>query len=85
MLAKGPYPFYLKRRVGGERGHLSNMQSAELLESLLDNNLEYVVGMHVSQNNNTYDLPKDALADVLKKEGHSAQGLVGYQNRAVSV
>ncbi len=31
MLANGPYPSYLKARVGGQHGHLSNQQAAELL------------------------------------------------------
>ena len=85
MLAKGPYPAYLKARIAGERGHLSNEQSGELLQKLLDDRLECVVGMHVSQNNNDYRLPKQALASVLEREGHAAQALVGFQERVVSV
>jgi len=85
MLATGPYPYYLKARVGGERGHLSNDQSAELLESLLCNELEQVIGMHVSQNNNTYTLPPKTLISVLGRYDHPAQALVGYQERVVSV
>ncbi|MBR0404673.1 MAG: MBL fold metallo-hydrolase [Eggerthellaceae bacterium] len=85
MLAKGPYPYYLKARVGGERGHLSNDQSAELLESLLCDELQQVIGMHVSQNNNTYSLPPQTLANILERNDHPAQALVGYQSRIVSV
>ena len=85
MLAKGPYPYYLKARVGGDRGHLSNDQSAELLESLLCNELQQVIGMHVSQNNNTYALPPLTLGDVLGRNSHPAQAHVGYQARIVSV
>ena len=85
MLAHGPYPAFLKARIAGERGHLSNAQSAELLESLLCDELECVVGMHVSQNNNDYRLPREALAAVLEREGHPARALVGFQSRPISV
>ena len=85
MLENGPYPYYLKRRIASDRGHLSNDQSAELLGVLLDNSLESVIGMHVSQNNNTYRLPRIALADVLACNDHPACALVGFQDRPLSV
>ena len=85
MLENGPYPYYLKRRIASDRGHLSNDQSAELLGALLDDSLESVVGMHVSQNNNTYRLPRIALADVLACNDHPACALVGFQDRPLSV
>ena len=85
MLEHGPYPTFLKARIAGERGHLSNDQSAGLLGQLLSNEVERVVGMHVSENNNTYQLPGIALGGVLRRECHPALALVAYQNRAVSV
>ena len=85
MLANGPYPYYLKQRIASDHGHLSNGQSAALLQSLLCSRLEEVIGMHVSQNNNTYALPIDALASTLSRECHPAKASVGYQARIVSV
>jgi len=85
MLAHGPYPAHLKERIASECGHLSNLQSAQLLEDLLDDSLECVVGMHVSQNNNTYRLPVEAFGAVLARHDHPATALVGYQDRIVSV
>ena len=85
MLAHGPYPAWLKAWIAGERGHLSNAQSGELLGRLLDDRLECVVGMHVSQNNNEYRLAREALAGALARAGHGARVLVGFQERAVSV
>ena len=85
MLEHGPYPRYLKDRVASERGHLSNAQSAELLERLLCNELEQVIGMHVSQNNNTYALPPDVLKATLSRYDHPALATVGYQDRVMSV
>lgn len=85
MLRNGPYPRFLQERIASRRGHLSNMQAADLLEELLCNELEQVVGMHVSENNNTYDLPHDALADVLRRNTHPAQASVGKQRTPLSV
>lgn len=85
MLADGPYPYPVKRRVGSDRGHLSNAQAADALESLLCDALEQVVAMHVSQNNNTYRLPGEALAAVTARADHPATVQVAYQTMLVSV
>ena len=85
MLEQGPYPAYLKARIASDRGHLSNAQSATLLESLLDDEVETIIGMHVSQNNNTYSLPVRVFCDVLVRNDHPARALVGYQDMPVSV
>lgn len=52
MLDDGPYPPALKRRVGGDYGHLSNEQAAELLEQI-SGNLTHVCLMHLSEKNNS--------------------------------
>ena len=52
MLATGPYPAFLKARVGGDRGHLSNDQAAEALRELVGPDTETVVAMHLSEKNN---------------------------------
>jgi len=52
MLAQGPYPPPLKRRVGGEWGHLSNCQSAGLLAQINRERLQCLVLGHISQKNN---------------------------------
>ncbi len=85
MLEVGPYPRYLKDRIASDHGHLSNEQSADLLDQLLDTCVERVVGMHVSENNNTYALPRQSLSQVLARNDHPAHAFVGYQNRVVSV
>lgn len=68
MLATGPYPHYLKQRVGGKTGHLSNVQAAEALGELIGPDTEVVVGMHISQNNNLPSLAVRALAEVVGAE-----------------
>ena len=85
MLERGPYPYSIIARIGSDRGHLSNEQGGCELRSLLHNGLERVVALHVSQNTNTYDLPKRAFQEVLSQEGHDARADVGFQERAISV
>lgn len=85
MLAEGPYPYPLKRRIASERGHLSNEQAAEELASLLHDGLAAVVAMHVSENNNDYELPVATLREALAREEHGAVVHVAYQRRLVSI
>ena len=62
MLATGPYPPALKRRVGGGYGHLPNHESERLLALIDRSRLQHVVGMHLSERNNHPDLARRALA-----------------------
>ena len=59
MLLDGPYPWPLKQRVRGNRGHLSNEQCAELLGRILKGRCRQVTLAHLSRENNT---PAQALA-----------------------
>lgn len=68
MLAEGPYPAILKRRVGGSRGHLSNGQSSDLLAGLR-HAPKRVVLMHLSETNNSPRLARS-----------SAEAALGHRN-----
>lgn len=56
MLRTGPYPEFLKRRIRGPMGHLSNVESATALRSLLGPRTRNVLLAHLSQRNNTEEL-----------------------------
>lgn len=56
MLEVGPYPYYLKQRVMGERGHLSNEVSGRLLCDILHGNMKKVLLGHLSKENNFAEL-----------------------------
>ena len=56
MLEVGPYPYPLKRRVAGDKGHLSNELSGRLLCDILHDNLKHVVLGHLSKENNYEEL-----------------------------
>lgn len=61
MLARGPYPYSLKVRVGGRYGHLDNCQATDLLRQLDHSKLQHVIGMHLSETNNLPAYAYDAL------------------------
>ena len=61
MLEAGKYPYYLKRRILGDRGHLSNEMSGQLLSRLLHDNLQAVVLGHLSKENNYEELAYEAV------------------------
>lgn len=52
MLKKGSYPLYLKKRILGDKGHLSNEMSGRLITEVLSSNLQYVLLGHLSEENN---------------------------------
>ena len=64
MLENGPYPEMLKRRVGGDHGHLSNLQSIELLERIDTSGLRCLIAAHISEKNNRPEIVADLIRGV---------------------
>lgn len=56
MVEVGPYPYPLKQRVLGSRGHLSNELSGRLLCDILHDKLQFIVLGHLSKENNFPEL-----------------------------
>lgn len=56
MLQVGPYPYYLKQRILGDRGHLSNENSGRLLCRILHDHLKAIFLAHLSKENNLPEL-----------------------------
>ncbi|MCR5100530.1 MAG: MBL fold metallo-hydrolase [Butyrivibrio sp.] len=56
MLQAGPYPYPLKRRILGEKGHLSNDMSSELVNKLLNDHMKAIILGHLSKENNMPEL-----------------------------
>ena len=52
MLQTGPYPYPLKQRILGDKGHLSNEMSGALLNCLLHDGLKGILLGHLSEHNN---------------------------------
>lgn len=52
MLQAGPYPYYLKRRILSDHGHLSNENAGRLLNYLLHDRMKQILLGHLSKENN---------------------------------
>lgn len=66
MLMNNPnYPYHLKQRILGDKGHLSNTQCADYLKKIVGNKTKYIVLAHLSEQNNLPSLAFDNLKDKL--------------------
>lgn len=61
MLQVGPYPYYLKQRILGDRGHLSNENSGRLLSRILHDDLKAILLGHLSKENNMPELAYESV------------------------
>jgi phosphoribosyl 1,2-cyclic phosphodiesterase len=73
MLQEGPYPWELKQRVKSRLGHLSNPDSAKLLQRIVSDELRVVILAHLSETNNKPDLAlgcaRESLREFLDRSG----------------
>lgn len=69
MLMAGPYPAYLKGRIAGPTGHLSNHESAELLAGSSSPALRHVWLCHLSEENNHPELARKTVDSILRSYG----------------
>jgi phosphoribosyl 1,2-cyclic phosphodiesterase len=79
MLMRGPYPWRLKQRIAGDRGHLSNADAAEGVRDLVGDRLAFVVLYHLSKVNNRPEIAEEAVGEALEKIGARAELHVSSQ------
>lgn len=81
MLMEGSYPYHLKQRILGDKGHLSNKDSAYYLSEFTTKKTKKVILAHLSEHNNT---PATALAEYektfKKQKKYPPQAEVAKQN-----
>lgn len=65
LLARSSYPVWLKRRVSGALGHLSNQVAADILKEIRHSALQQVVAAHLSQQNNQPEYVTQLFAPLL--------------------
>lgn len=69
MLRMGAYPIYLKQRIAGQNGHLSNAATADFLAENIHENLRYIWLCHLSKDNNHPELAYKTVEWKLKAKG----------------
>ena len=67
MLWDGKYPWFLKKRIASENGHLSNKQAYDLLENHAGENLKCVFLSHLSRENNTPEIAFETIKPLESK------------------
>ena len=68
-LCSGPYPYYLKQRILGIQGHLSNADAARFAVSLAEDGAAEIVLAHLSRENNTPAMAQAAVEAALSAAG----------------
>lgn len=67
MVKNGCYPYYLKERILGKKGHISNDTAGNLLCDIMSEKLKYVVLGHLSEQNNYPRLAYQTVKSILEK------------------
>ena len=67
MLLEGPYPKWLKQRVLGTQGHLSNKDSSFYLTKLIGKDTKKIILMHLSKTNNTEEKALETLKNTFQE------------------
>ena len=69
MLIHGSYPQYLKQRILGTRGHLSNLSCAQAMIKIAETGTRKFILGHLSEQNNTYELAFGTAMENMEKAG----------------
>lgn len=81
MLNSGPYPFQLRQRILGDKGHLSNYDSARYISTFIGEKTKCVMLAHLSEENNTRELAYNTLIERLENNNQSIEKiLIAKQN-----
>ena len=82
MLMNNPkYPYHLKQRILGDKGHLSNKDCSYYLSKFISENTKCIILAHLSEHNNTPSLALEELKKTLKEmydEGKTEEILTPY-------
>jgi phosphoribosyl 1,2-cyclic phosphodiesterase len=75
MLVNGQYPYYLKKRIQSDHGHLGNHQTSDFLADIINDNLSHICLAHLSKNNNTPEKAMQTLHKTFAERGIILNGL----------
>ena len=84
MLNNGPYPFKLRQRILGDKGHLSNYDCSKYLSNFIGNNTKCIMLAHLSQDNNTPSIAYDTLIERLDSNNQSIDKIIILEQDNIS-
>jgi phosphoribosyl 1,2-cyclic phosphodiesterase len=85
MLKVGPYPWSVKQRVMGRRGHLSNDVVSEFIREDLDGTVHTLLLGHLSEHNNHPEIVRLVAAQALERRGLDTRLIVAQPRRPSEV
>ena len=83
MLANGPYPLFLQRRIASNVGHLSNRECGMLVRESITPRLKQIVLAHLSEYNNTADLAYESVRGAIKGTSFRGSLVPSFQDSVV--
>jgi phosphoribosyl 1,2-cyclic phosphodiesterase len=81
MLEKSSYPAQIRQRISSRSGHLSNHEMSSLLKGIAHEQLQQVVLIHISEENNTHELAKHRATQALGARSETVEVDVAPQDR----
>lgn len=81
MLMDGNYPYHLKRRILGNKGHLSNDDAAFYLSEFIGNKTKTIILAHLSDDNNTYDKALNTVSNTLANKSKKVNIIIAKQKQ----
>ena len=86
MLMNGSYPYHLKQRILGDRGHLSNKACADYMVDFIGEKTKGVVLIHLSEENNNHTLAYQTFTNTLKNNEKELKNvIISLQNEPTEV
>lgn len=77
LLMNNPrYPYHLKQRILGDKGHLSNRDSSYYLSKFITSNTKCIILAHLSEHNNNPDIALKTLKATLKENEKSCKKII---------
>lgn len=76
MLMNGKYPYHIKQRILGDKGHLSNKDSAYYMSKMLTDHTKKIILAHLSHENNTEEKALETYHQVFEKYGLSLPSVI---------
>lgn len=82
LLMNNPkYPYHIKQRILGDKGHLSNKDSAYYLKKFIGSDTKYIILAHLSEENNTEKLALNTLNETLQEKIIDKKILIAHQDK----
>lgn len=76
MLNNGPYPYELRKRIYGDKGHLSNVDCSKYLTNFIGDRTKCIMLAHLSEENNDPNIAYQTLIDKLKSSNKHVDNII---------